>query len=139
TFDADYFADRGFKKLALGTPQAQAALKMIARMRLKDQTAFNASGIAKDGGQEFLNGNIGCVGPIGRWMVPTYKSITKFKWDVVPVPHEAKRASQLFYVGWTMSSKSKTPDESFKLIRFLCGRDGQVQQGRAGLAIPALK
>ncbi|MGN6506721.1 MAG: extracellular solute-binding protein, partial [Tepidisphaeraceae bacterium] len=94
---------------------------------------------AKDGGQEFKIGNIGCIGPVGQWMVPQYKDITSFRWDTVPVPAGTQRASQTFYNGWTMSSHTKHPDEAYKLIRFLCSREGQVQQARAGLAIPALQ
>jgi multiple sugar transport system permease protein len=144
TFGADFFATGAdgsvdFKHVALDTPAAQAGLDLIARMRLKERTAFNASGIAKDGGQEFLNGNIGCTGPIGVWMVPTYKSITRFRWDIVPVPHGTTQASQAYYTGWTMSSQSKFPDEAFKLIRFLCGKDGQIMQARLQLAIPSLQ
>ncbi len=144
TFGGDFFdtkpnGDPDFRKLKLGDPPALTAMDLVVRMRLKDHTAFNATGIAKDGGQEFLNGNIGCTGPIGRWMVPTYKQITRFRWDVLPVPYATAKASQIFYTGWTMSSHSEHPAEAFELIRFLCGREGQVQQGRAGLAIPSLQ
>ena len=30
-----------------------------------DQTVYYPSGIAKEGSQEFFNGNIGCDGPVG--------------------------------------------------------------------------
>jgi len=144
TYDGEFFKKNAdgtpdFAHLALGEPGAQKALQLIKRLRIDEKTAFNATGIAKDGGQEFKIGNIGCTGPIGRWFVPQLKDITQFKWDVVPVPRGTTQASQLFYVGWTMSSHSKHPKEAYELIRFLCGRDGQVQQARAGLAIPALQ
>jgi multiple sugar transport system permease protein len=144
TFDADFFplAENGlpdFTRSALDSPGAQRGLDLIARLRLRDRTAFNASGIAKDGGQEFLIGNIGCTGPIGRWQVPTYKSIESFRWDVVPSPHGTSKASQIFYTGWTMAAKSAEPDAAWDLMKFLCGREGQVQQARAGLAIPSLQ
>ncbi|MCS7033068.1 MAG: extracellular solute-binding protein [Phycisphaerae bacterium] len=144
TFGADFFHvdDSGrvdFRSVALSSPQAQAALEMIARMRLRDRTAFNASGIAKDGGQEFFLGNIGCTGPVGVWQVPKFKAITRFSWDILPSPYAAAPAGQIFYTGWAMSSRSRHPDEAFALLRFLCGREGQVQQARAQLAIPALR
>jgi multiple sugar transport system permease protein len=144
TFGGEFF-DKGpggdvrFDQLALDEPPAQKALQLIARMRLEDRTAFNSTGIAKDGGQEFKNGNIGVIGPIGRWMVPQYKSITAFKWDALPVPRGTEQASSVYYTGWGMSPKSRHAQESYNLIRFLCGPQGQVQQARAGLAIPSLK
>ncbi len=144
TYEADFFQKRAdgtidFAKLGLTDPNAQKGLELIKRMRLDTRVAFNASGIAKDGGQEFRNGNIGCTGPIGRWEVPRFTNITIFKWDVLPVPKGTTHASQIFYTGWAMSSRSKHPDVSYKLIRFLCGIEGQIQQAREGLAIPALK
>lgn len=138
-FEADAAGHVDFRKVALSSPQAQAALEMIARMRLKDRTAFNASGIAKDGGQEFLLGNIGCTGPVGVWQVPKFKAITKFKWDVLPSPYADKPAGQIFYTGWAMSSATKHRDTAFSLLQFLSGKDGQIQQARAQLAIPALR
>jgi multiple sugar transport system permease protein len=38
-----------------------------------------------------------------------------------------------------MSAASGNPEESFKLIKFLCGGAGAVDQSRLGLAIPPLK
>ena len=70
TFGGEFFhsdADGNplFRQVALDTPEAQAGLKFIRKMRLEDQTCYNPTGMAKDGSQEFINGNIGCVGPIG--------------------------------------------------------------------------
>lgn len=128
-----------FTQLALTEPAGQQAMELYRRMRLVDRTAYNATGIAQEGGKEFLNGNIGCIGPVGHWMVPPYRQITNFKWDIVPLPKGTVNASDVAYTGWSMSSKTKHPKESYDLIRFLCGREGQVQQAQAGLAIPALK
>lgn len=144
TYGGDFFQKKpdgtfDFTKLALNEEPAQKAMELVRRMRLTDKTAFNTTGIAKEGGQEFLNGNIGCIGPVGHWMVPTYRQIKSFKWDMLPSPKGKVNASDIAYTGWSMSSKSKHPKESYELIRFLCGKDGQVQQGEAGLAIPSLQ
>ena len=139
SYGGDFFGPSGFKKLALDSPQSQAALQMIVDTRLKDCTSYNPSGIAKDGGQEFFNGNIGTIGPLGRWMTPRYSSITSFHWDFVPMPYATQKVSQIFYTAWAMSSQSKNPEASYDLLKFLCGKDGQIQQSRLGLAIPCLK
>jgi multiple sugar transport system permease protein len=146
TYGGDFFgrwADGSvnFRDVTLDQPRAQEAMQMIVRTRLRDHTVYNAAGIAKDGGQEFVNGNIGCIGPIGRWMVPTFKSITSFHWDFVPVPYKEKQfqASQLYYTAWSESSASKHPDEAYELMKFLCGPEGAILQSELGLAIPPLK
>ncbi len=139
TFGGEFFGPDGFRDVAFDSPQAQAAMQMIVRTRLIDRTVYNPTGVAKDGAEVFFGGNIGCIGPLGRWMSPRYSSITQFKWDVVPVPYKDKPASQLFYTAWTMSSTTKHPDEAYQLLKYLCGTDGQIDQARLGLGVPCLK
>lgn len=140
TFGGEFFGE-DFRDVTLDEPPAQEALQMIVRTRLEEKTVFNATGIARDGGQEFINGNIGVAGPVGRWMVPRYASITRFRWDVVPVPHKAGHppASQIFMTAWGMTAGTKHPEEAYRLMRFLCGPQGAAMQSRLGLAIPPLR
>ena len=140
TFGADFFG-KDTRDVTLDSPRAQEALNMIVRMRLRDHTVYNATGIAKDAGEEFLIGNIGCTGPIGRWKLPIFKSITKFRWDCVPEPYRTKadRSAMIHATGWAMSSETKHPDECFELMKFLCGPEGAAMQSRLGLAIPPIR
>lgn len=140
SFGGDFFGS-DFRDVTLDEPDAQRALRFIVKLRLEDKTVYNPTGIARDGGSEFVNGNIGCIGPIGRWQVPRYRDITKFRWDVVPVPAETpdKRVSQIFHTSWAISAGTRHPDTAFELMKFLCGYEGQIQQAREGLAIPALR
>jgi multiple sugar transport system permease protein len=140
TYGGDFFGNN-FRDVKLDSTQSQEALQMIARLRLQSRTIFNSTGIGKDGGQEFINGNIGCTGPVGRWKVPEYTSITRFHWDVVPVPAKRKelQASQVFTTAWTMSTATKHPKECFELMKYLCGPKGAIDQSRLGLSIPPLR
>jgi multiple sugar transport system permease protein len=146
TFGGDFFARRAdgtadFRNVTLDDPPAQEALRMIVRTRIEEGIVYNPTGVARDGGQEFINGNIGCIGPIGRWMVPTYKSIKNFRWDFVPIPYQRRefQASQMYYTAWSMAAASKQSDEAYKLMKFLCGAEGAVMQSELGLAIPPLR
>lgn len=141
TFGGEFFGPGGFRDVTLDEPSAQAALEMIRRLRLDERTVFNATGVAKDGGQEFFTGNVGFHGPVGRWLVPRLKEGTPFRWDVVAVPYLRPEyaASQLFFTGWTMSAATAHPDEAFRLMLFLCGPEGAAQQSRLGLAIPPMR
>ncbi|HYO09617.1 MAG TPA: extracellular solute-binding protein [Tepidisphaeraceae bacterium] len=141
SFGGDFFGPGGFKDVALDSPASQEALEFIRRVRFDEKTVYNNTGVSTEGKQEFFTGNIGCIGPYGRWMTPRYASISNFKWDIVPVPSKTPndRANQIFYTAWTMSAKTKHPDECFKLVKFLCGGAGAVDQSRLGLAIPPLK
>ncbi len=146
TFGGDFFATQpdgtvDFRNLTLDSPATQEALEFLHRVCRVDQTVYYPSGIAKEGGQEFFIGNIGCVGPIGRWKTPRFKDITAFKWDVVPIPYKKRefQASQIYYTAWAMSSKTRHSGEAFKLMKYLCGGEGAVMQSRLGLAIPPLQ
>src|SRR5438552_3839528 len=140
-FGGDFFGPGGVTDVALDQPPAQEALEFIRRSRFDDKFTYNNTGVSTEGKQEFYSGNIGCIGPYGRWMTPRYASISNFKWDVVPVPYKTKKdqASQIFYTAWAMSAKTPYPEECFQLMKFLCGGAGAVEQSRLGLAIPPLK
>jgi len=140
TYGGEFFG-QNFRDVRLSEPPAQEAMQMIVRTRLVDQTVFNSTGIAREGGQEFINGNIGCLGPVGRWKVPRFLSDVSFHWDVVPIPYKEKKlqASQIYTVGWTMSAQTSRPDECFELMKFLCGPVGAKMQSHLGLAIPPLQ
>jgi multiple sugar transport system permease protein len=140
SFGGDFFG-KTFRDVTLDSPQCQQALSMIVRTRLKDHTVYNTTGIAKDAGEEFFIGNIGCTGPLGRWKVPFYRDVTAFKWDVVPMPYSSKenRSSAVFLTGWAMTTGAKDPDTCFDLMKYLCGPEGAALQSRLGLAIPPLQ
>jgi multiple sugar transport system permease protein len=147
TFGGDFFGTKpdgtpDFRNVTLDDPTAQEALEFLHRVCRVDQTVYYPSSkVAREGGQEFFNGNIGCVGPVGRWKVPRFKDISAFNWDVVPVPFKSKQhqASQIYYTAWAMSKDTDDPDEAFKLMKFLCGGEGAILQSRQGLAIPPLQ
>lgn len=141
TFGGEYFGPGGFRDVALDSPGAQDAMSTIARWRLKDRIVYNAAGIARDGGEEFIAGNIGVNGPVGVWKVPRFKGITDFRWDVVPTPHRAgvPEVSALYTTAWVIAADTKHPNVSFDLVKFLCGPDGAKMQSELGLAIPPLK
>jgi multiple sugar transport system permease protein len=141
TFGGDFFGPGGFKDVTLDHPAAQEAIQFIARLRLLDKTVYNATGIAKEGGQEFINGNIGCLGPVGRWKVARYTLDMKFRWDCVPIPRKKPglEASQIFTTAWAMSSRTPHVQECYELQKFLCGPEGGAMNSRLGVAIPPLK
>lgn len=143
TFGGDFFGthDDGspdFRNVTLDSPESLEALEFIHRVCRVDQTVYYPSGIAREGGQEFFNGNIGAIGPIGRWVTPRYSDITAFRWDIVPVPYKSKehQSSQIYLTAWSMSADTEHPEEAFKLMKFLCGGEGAILQSREGLAIP---
>ncbi len=128
-----------FKQLLLGGAADQRAMRMVYRLRFKTRTVYNSTGLAKSQNQEFFTGNIGCIGPLGRWLTPVYRGFKMFRWDVVPVPHGVADVSAVGTVGWAIARTCPHPRQAFKLLKYLCGPAGQAREARLGLAIPSLK
>ena len=129
-----------FETLTLSAPESLQALQDLRDWRFGED-AFLARSEAEgiDPGSLFLSGRIGMVGPFGRWVVPSYRSIKDFSWDFAPLPQGESRANVLATIAWSMSSKSKHPEASWKLLKWLTGEQSQSAQSRLGLAIPTLK
>lgn len=138
TFGGGYFGD-SFRDVRLDEPGSITALEMIRRVRLEDRTVFNTTAQAQHGGQEFLLGNIGAIGPVGRWKTPVYRSIRTFRWDIVPIPHAVQPASQLYTNAWAVAKDTPHPREAIELAKYLVSPEGQARMARLGLAIPSLR
>lgn len=139
----EVFADggRNFTELAIDEPAAQAALERVRRVRMGPERAvYRAPDQAVDVGQQlFFDGKIAIVGPLGPWMVPRYRKIESFRWDVVPLPVGEREASRIATVAWAMRADVPAKGKAFELMRFLCGPEGQRMSARMGLAVPSLK
>ncbi len=139
SFGGHFFHRAHDRRPALDSPAAQAAMNLIHTMRFKDHSAFNATGIAHHGSEEFYRGQVGAIGPQGRWTTVPYRYIRNFKWDVVPVPHGVKNISSITTVAWSIAAATRHPRHSVELLRFLCGPRGQTIQAKLGLSIPSLE
>ncbi len=147
-FGGDFFNGSDFRDMRLDSPDSIRAMTMVQRVRFIENTVYHATGPSeKDNGYKlFFTGKVGCLGPVGRWETPHFRGsgsgdpgISKFNWDIVPLPHEKQTISDIAVVAWTMSSATKHPKESFELLRFLCGQEGQKMVGELGLAVPSMK
>lgn len=75
----------------------------------------------------------------GRWMCMDFKNIKDFKWDVSVLPHNKKQASDLLTVCYSISAKSQHPKESWELVKYLTGPDGETATAESGQAVPSIK
>ncbi len=129
--------------LRVTEPQVREVLKRLRAWRYNEHNALvsaEAEGI--DPSSLFLTGRIGMVGPFGRWVVPSFRTIPPsgeeggFKWDYLPLPRGREHANVIATVGWSMAAESAHPDEALQLLQWLVSEDVQAEQSRLGLAIP---
>ncbi len=137
-------ATPGFQEFRLTEPAVVAALDQL-RSWFHDEprTLLSAKTQLKTGQAPFLTGKIGMAGPFGRWQVPLYRRIPreKFDWDFAPLPNAPGRPATngVLTVAWAMARNNRHKEESWKLMKFLLGREGQEMVCSTGLAIPVLK
>jgi multiple sugar transport system permease protein len=137
TYGTDVAFDNDWSHLQLDDPKLVRALNQLRGWRFDEEhTLAKAQAEGVDPASLFFTGKIGMVGPFGRWVVPSFRSIEKFDWDFATLPRGSERANVIATVGWSMSSRSKHPRESWELLKWLTGEESQRQQSKLGLAIP---
>ena len=75
----------------------------------------------------------------GHWMVPNYRTISSFKWDVQILPKGVKTAGLAYGSCYSIPKGSKHPEAAWKLIKYLASREGQKALVSDGFSVPALK
>jgi multiple sugar transport system substrate-binding protein len=85
----------------------------------------------------FETGRVG-MSLAGRWKCLRYKEIKDFKWDIAELAKGKERASVLFTVCYAISRDCKNPQEAWRVLKFMAGKEGQIETANSGHAIPSL-
>jgi multiple sugar transport system permease protein len=131
----------GFQTFDFTDPKVVAALERLRGWFFEESRALRSAKTQLETGEDpFLSGRIGLAGPYGRWKVPVYRLIEDFNWDFAPLPHAEglDPVNGIFTVAWAMSADCEHPQAAWKLIRYLCGPEGQRLISEQGLAIPSM-
>lgn len=123
-FGGEYFNEDGTKFLLCEAPNyagLQWYLDMIHKHKVAPPPEI-ATALA-GGGDPFMLGVVG-IKTGSPWKMATYRKITDFDWDVVPMPQGPKgRHGVLTTDSLSIYSKSKAPDVTWKLIEELLNED----------------
>lgn len=65
------------------------------------------------------------------WSVQDLRDVSIFKWGMAPLPWKTSNKSLSFTDGVLISKDTKTLDASWELVKYLTGRDGQIEYSRA--------
>ncbi|MFN2469175.1 MAG: sugar ABC transporter substrate-binding protein [Gaiellaceae bacterium] len=93
---------------------------------------------AEDDETRFMNGRSAMV-LSSRRATPSFRTITKFDWDVVPLPVFKQRAGILHSDAYCMTTASKNKDAAWDFMEFALGPEGQRITARSGRTVPSLK
>jgi multiple sugar transport system substrate-binding protein len=85
----------------------------------------------------FLNGRLGMYLD-SRKVVPAFRTITGFGWDVAPLPTLGDPATILHSDGYCITAGSEQPDQAWDFIEFAIGEQAQEIGAQTGRAVPSL-
>ena len=130
--------DPGFSRSTLAEPQAVEALQFYADLAHRHRVAPREvdTGNAPMA-QLFAQGKLAMF-VSGRWSVPGFRKSLGFDWDVLPFPHgQAGSIVDVDASGWAISAQSERPDDAWKLIEHLAGKEASAKFSEGGLIVPA--
>lgn len=134
--------DSGLNKVLIESPQTKKALSYLVDLESKHNVAPSPGQIKdiekEDGLDLFSTGKVAMF--VGRtYMVSELSKISRFSWDVAPVPKGKKRYSRLAVGGNCISKTTKNPEAAWKFVKFYSGYEGSRIGGLSRNCVPALE
>ena len=86
----------------------------------------------------FLNGRLGMLME-SRRVVPTFRTIEAFTWDVAGLPAFGSPVSVLHSDAYCMTADSDAKDGAWRFMEFALGPEGQRITSEAGRTVPSLR
>ena len=125
--------------LALRTPAALDALENFLRLRRVYRVIpSEEEREAEDDETRFLRGHTAMV-LSSRRSTPSFRTITRFDWDVAPLPRHRRPAGILHSDAYCMTRASEHKDAAWRFTEFALGPQGQRLTAASGRTVPSLK
>lgn len=126
-------------RLLLDSPEAREAIQWFTELQVKQHVAPDATAEkSEDSETRFANGRLGMYLD-SRKVVPTFRTITGFDWDVAPLPTGKFPATILHSDAYCMTAATKDKDSAWKFIEFANSVEGQQIIASTGRTVPSLK
>jgi multiple sugar transport system substrate-binding protein len=126
-------------RLTLEATPARDALAQFISLRTPFGFAPSDQEVeAEDDESRFANGRLAML-ISSRRSVPTFRTITKFDWDVVPFPVLRRPANVLHSDAYCIARLSKRKDAAWRFVEFALGPEGQRILARSGRTVPSLR
>ena len=124
----------------MGAPEhleaSAAGLQFLADLIWVHRVAPSPS-VTRDqqGSSLFQRGKVGLC-TYGRWACMDFKEISRFQWDVLPLPRGRRPATSTFAVGYGVGRGTRHPERAWTLVKFLTSRASQEAVAHSAQAIP---
>jgi multiple sugar transport system substrate-binding protein len=117
---------------------AVAALERFLDLRTRGVTPTDEEAEAEDFETRFLNSRLAMLLE-SRRVVPTFRTITEFSWDVAGFPGMDAPASVLHSDAYCMTAASEAKDAAWTFLEFALGPEGQRIAAESGRTVPSLR
>ena len=126
------------KTVIIDKPQSQKGLQFYADLRNKYNVAPKKSQSASATmAQMFLQKQI-AMHLSGRWLVPKYREVADFNWDIINFPNGDKGSIvPMDASGWAVCKQSKRKELALKFVQYLSSKDSIGKLTKSGLITPA--
>ncbi len=129
------------KKCLMNTKEAVEGIQFFMNLVLKHKVSPTLS---QQEGQDidtiFKTGKLAMFVGGRYWVANLIRQIKDFKWGVAPNLHGKKRINTTESpYGWVISKNAKYPRETWMLMEYFIGGEGEVKLAEVGYNIPVLK
>ncbi|MEX2101807.1 MAG: sugar ABC transporter substrate-binding protein [Actinomycetota bacterium] len=123
----------------LSEPESVQAMQLFFDLRSTYEVVPTEEELeSEDNESRFLNGRTAMLME-SRKVVPSFRTITDFSWDVVPLPVLQERATVLHSDGYCMLASSPVQEEAWAFTEFALGPRGQRIAAATGRTVPSLQ
>lgn len=137
----EYF-DKNFAQALVDMPETVRTLETIVDLCFKDNAMPTPDTLQAMEGTSamFVSGKLAMIAGNGVWLVPTFRKIKDFEWDVVPLPEGSKGRINIVYAScFAVPTHSKYPDEAIRFLLFSSGAKAQAEEAKTPTAIPSIR
>lgn len=124
-------------RLMLDSPESRAALAWFVALQTEHHVTPDAIAEAAESSlSRFLNGRLAMYVE-SRRVVPEFRRIDAFDWDVAPLPIGRRPASILHSDAFCIAAASPHKEAAWRFIEFANTRTGQTILARTGRTVPS--
>ena len=123
----------------LGEPEVVRALQFLHDLLHERRVgSFDASFANQLTQGLFQGGRALFYGPVGYWETYRFRAIDRFRWDVLPLPRDARAATSVAMTVYVVPRTAREPELAVEFLRLLAGPEYQRMLAEIGNGVPGL-
>jgi len=125
-------------RLTLDAPRARKAIDFFLNLsNVYGVVPSEDEATAQNDYTRFTAGKLGMV-LYSQRVVPAFRGIKDFTWDVAPLPVGDRAATVLHSQGYCIAAQTQEKDAAWDFVRYATGPEGQRLAARSGAMVPSL-